>query len=236
MHIICKNCQQLVSAKYCGQCGQEASTHKISSHFLWHDIQHGFFHVDKGILYTLKELFTRPGFSIKEYLEGKRVQHFKPISLVIILAGIWGLLYHYLPSSDTHTVAENSTRISLISKWLRDHYSIAELINLPFYALASFVVFRIYNYWEHLVINAFLIAQKIVIGILVLPILVSLKDETAQKIASLMMTLISFSLFYWTNSQLFAVYTKLKVFALTIVVFAILFAETFLFQSILTNI
>jgi hypothetical protein len=236
MDIICKNCQQLVSAKYCGQCGQAASTHKISSHFLWHDIQHGFFHIDKGLFYTLKELYTRPGFTIKEYLEGKRVKHFKPISLVIILAGIWGLLYHYLPSSDTHSVAENTTRTTLISKWLRDHYSIAELINMPFYALASFVVFRIYNYWEHLVINAFLIAQKIVIGILLLPILVSLKDDTAQKIASSMMTFISFLLIFWTNSQLFAVHSKLKVFALTVVVFAILFAETFVLKVILTNL
>ena len=195
-----------------------------------------FFHFDKGIFYTIKEIFTRPGYAIKEYLEGKRVKHFKPISLVIILAGIWGLLYHYLPSSDTHSVAENTTRISLISKWLRDHYSIAELINLPFYALASFVVFRIYNYWEHLVINAFLIAQKIVVGILVLPILVSLKDDTEQKVASILMSLISFSLFYWTNSQLFAVHSKLKVLALTVVVFAILFAETLLFNTILSNL
>lgn len=236
MEIICKNCKHLVGEKYCGQCGQEASTHKISGHFLWHDIQHGFFHFDKGILYTLRELFTRPGFTIKEYLEGKRVKHFKPISLVIILAGIWGLLYHYLPSSNTHSVAENTTRLALITKWLRDHYSIAELINLPFYALASFVVFRIYNYWEHLVINAFLIAQKIVISIVMLPILVSLKDHNTQIIASVMMALISFSLVYWSNSQLFSVFSKLKVFALTVVVYAILYAETLLFNTILSNL
>ena len=92
---ICKNCGSPVKSRFCSDCGQPASTHRISGHFLWHDIQHGILHVDKGILFTAKELFTRPGHSIREFLQGKRVKHFKPISLVIILAGIYGFLSHY---------------------------------------------------------------------------------------------------------------------------------------------
>ena len=68
----------------------------MNFHSLWHDIQHGLFHFDNGVLYTAKQLFTRPGNSIREYIDGKRVRHFKPISLVILLATVYGFLYHTL--------------------------------------------------------------------------------------------------------------------------------------------
>ena len=32
---------------------------------------------------------------MREFLNGKRVKHFKPMSFVILLAGIYGLLSHY---------------------------------------------------------------------------------------------------------------------------------------------
>ena len=94
MQIICKNCGHIFSGQFCNNCGQSAATHKLNLHFIWHDIQHGLLHFDKGILYTAKKLFTKPGKSIREFIEGKRVKHFKPISLVIILATLYGVLRH----------------------------------------------------------------------------------------------------------------------------------------------
>ena len=96
MRITCKNCNQNFKGHFCNNCGQTADTHKMNFHSLWHDIQHGLFHFDNGVLYTAKQLFTRPGNSIREYIDGKRVRHFKPISLVILLATVYGFLYHTL--------------------------------------------------------------------------------------------------------------------------------------------
>lgn len=95
MEITCKNCHQIYTGHYCNNCGQSAETHKINAHFLWHDIQHGLLHFEKGILYSLKQLFSRPGHSIREFIEGKRVRHFKPLSLVVVLATLYGFMYHY---------------------------------------------------------------------------------------------------------------------------------------------
>ena len=92
MQIICKNCGHIYSGQFCNNCGQPSDTHKLNLHFIWHDLQHAFLHFDKGVLFTAKELFTRPGNSIREFIEGKRVKHFKPISLVIILATLYGVL------------------------------------------------------------------------------------------------------------------------------------------------
>jgi len=67
---------------------QQAEPDKINFRYLLYDIEHGLLHIDKGISYTIKELFTRPGHSVREFIEGKRVKHFKPISFVLVLAGI----------------------------------------------------------------------------------------------------------------------------------------------------
>lgn len=56
------------------------------------EIKYTFLHVNKGFVYTIKELFTRPGQSIKEFIEGKRIKHYKPLLLVFVLAGINGYL------------------------------------------------------------------------------------------------------------------------------------------------
>ena len=52
MMITCKNCNQKFNGHFCNNCGQPANTHKINSHFLWHDIQHGLLHFDKGIFHN----------------------------------------------------------------------------------------------------------------------------------------------------------------------------------------
>lgn len=94
----CKNCnKELTSGQnYCPECGQNTDIHRINFHFLLHEVQHGIFHVDGGILYTIKELFTRPGHSIREYLEGKRKKHFKPVLLIMILGTITALINHWI--------------------------------------------------------------------------------------------------------------------------------------------
>ena len=92
---LCLNCDVQLTGNFCSNCGQSAKVHKINFHFLIHDIQHGLLHLEKGFFYTTKELFTRPGHSIREFLAGKRVNHFKPISFAIILAGVYGIMAHY---------------------------------------------------------------------------------------------------------------------------------------------
>ncbi len=67
--VTCKNCQNTFHGAYCNACGQSAHTDKIDKHFLYHEIQHGLLHVDSGIVYTTKELFTRPGHAIREFIE-----------------------------------------------------------------------------------------------------------------------------------------------------------------------
>ena len=174
----CLNCNGAFEGKYCNNCGQATDTHLINIHFLWHDIQHGLFHFDKGLLYTAKELFIRPGNTIREFIEGKRVQHFKPFSFIIIMSALYGLLYHFshikvMQDLMFHEGTFNGyIDVEKANEWVISHVAWIKLYKLPLMALGSYIAFRKYgyNYVEHLVINAFLSGQILILYILMFPL------------------------------------------------------------------
>jgi hypothetical protein len=147
-------------------------THKIDTHYLWHEIQHGIFHVDAGILYTLKELFTRPGATIREFLEGKRVKHFKPVALVFLLGTLYGILFHYFHIDPYFDDTKNDL-LTKINTWLNSHYALVTLLTIPLSSFASFTFFKKsgYNYIEHGIVNLFLSSQKIILAFVLLPLM-----------------------------------------------------------------
>ncbi len=219
----CQNCNLEINGNFCSHCGQNSNTHRLNFHFLWHDIQHGLLHVDKGILYSVKELFTRPGHSIREFLQGKRVKHFKPISLVLILAGIYGLLSHYL---DINLLSDNfemtasgekfnqtKTTFDKMLEWVSQHYSILALLQIPIFSIGTYLCFKKigYNFIEHLVINAFIAGQKLIIHIIAFPLDYFSNNTSNPKTtegfafaARFSITdLIGYAVTFWTLSQLF---------------------------------
>ena len=211
----CKNCNAELQGNYCSNCGQSAETHKINGHYLWHDIQHGLLHLDKGILFTTKELFTRPGNSIRDFLEGKRIKHFKPISLVLVLAGIYGLLFHffkidmfanYIVISGSGEKADHIKEvIHKTSEWISQHYAILALLQIPIFAIGTYLCFRKggYNFMEHLIINTFIVGQRLILHIITFP-LYYISSGTSMLIKTdRIINLIGYSLAIWTIIQLF---------------------------------
>ncbi|WP_370521823.1 DUF3667 domain-containing protein [Dysgonomonas sp. HDW5A] len=176
MEIVCKNCNNQSNTKYCPSCGQFMKAQRIDFHYLIHEIQHSIFHVDKGILYTIKELILRPSQMLKGYLSGKRAKHFKPFAFVTILATIYGFLSHYLhiyPNVDIiSSSSQTQSAIQITFDWLYKHYALITYLLIPFNALFSFILFRKsnYNYFEHLVINSYMIGIQILFLIILLPL------------------------------------------------------------------
>ncbi len=159
MTTTCKNCNQNFKGHYCNNCGQSANTKEITSIYLWHEIVHGILHLDNGILYTTIELFSRPGFTIREYIEGKRVRHFKPVAYIFILSTLYALLAHFLnvgifvdeiipkiPDIGHHKVMRILQMILNIFIWFRDHYAYSTLLFLPAFSLSTYLAFRKNNY------------------------------------------------------------------------------------------
>src|SRR5881398_3548256 len=100
----CKNCGHVLNDKYCPHCGQSALTERFTGKHLLHEFIHGFYHVDHGIIYTTKALFLNPGKMLKDYLHGKRKDHFNPFTFILIISA---LLTIFLPKLiDTSLFAE----------------------------------------------------------------------------------------------------------------------------------
>ena len=215
MTTYCQNCNTALQGKYCSNCGQSSEIHKIDVHYLWHDVQHGLLHFDKGILFTTKELFTRPGNSIREFLEGKRVKHFQPISLVLVLAGIYGLLFHFFKINmfENYVVASGSGErvghineaIEKMSEWIGQHYSILALLQIPIFTIGTYLCFRKsgYSFAEHLILNTFLIGQRLILHIITFPLYYISNGTPMLTSVDRIINLIGYALAIWTLIQLF---------------------------------
>lgn len=234
MEIICKNCHQIFKGHYCNNCGQAAETHKINAHFLWHDIQHGLLHFDKGILYSLKQLFTRPGHSIREFIEGKRVHHFKPLSLVVVLATLYGLLYHYFHINTFEAAKTSNIDSDYINEWFATHFSWVTVGSIPIYTIGTYLVFRKqgYNFVELFVLNTFKAAQRISVQLVTMPVLIFLNHTSHIAQYNNVMYVIGIILIFWTNMQFFNKMSKIKAFFLTLLSHLIFLICFFLITAI----
>ncbi len=163
--MICKNCGHKFEGNFCSNCGQDSEVDKINAKYIIKEILHSIFELDKGFFYTVKELFRRPGHSIRDYLQGKRKNHYKPILFVIITATIYLLstlitgektfLGDFLYGAISGFNDKEFKPVSNALTWGANNYTYITLILMPFFSFASFVSFRKagYNYFEHLIIN-----------------------------------------------------------------------------------
>ncbi|OXA90980.1 DUF3667 domain-containing protein [Flavobacterium hercynium] len=229
MSIKCKNCDQNYSGNYCNNCGQPAETHKINAHFLWHDIQHGLLHFDKGILYSFQQLFSRPGHSIREFIEGKRVKHFKPISLVVVLGTLYGILYHFF---DINLINATSTDPKInylkVNEFIATHFFWITIANIPLFTIGTFICFRKqgYNFIEYFVLNTFKASQKLFAHIITFPLLYFFNGSPEIKSINILIYVIDLILIFWTNIQFFNKISKTKALLLSILshlIFLVLF-------------
>ena len=160
--IICKNCDHHFKGNFCPHCGQSAKVEAIGVKYFLHDIPHSILHIDKGFFYTLGKLISSPGPSLKSYLEGKRVKHFRPFAFVLIMSTVSTLLIKLCDSLinlKLHKINPEKTYafdISFFSKYP----SLLIFILIPLLSLITWVTFikRKYNYWEHFLINTYLAA------------------------------------------------------------------------------
>lgn len=217
MKHICKNCKTKFQGNYCNNCGQSSDTHDLDIHFIWHDLKKGLFHYDNGILYTAKELFTRPGHSIREFIEGKRIKHFKPISLILVLAAFYAFLYHTFNAG--FLIEENVDNESQkFLNFITTHFSWVTLITIPLYTLGTFICFKKqgYNFVELFILNTFKASQRLFLRIFTFPIIYIFDDTDLSKKMYLAYYLCDLCITYWTNTQFFNKLSLLKTLALTL--------------------
>ncbi|MET3127734.1 hypothetical protein ABID42_002853 [Arcicella rosea] len=163
-HYKCLNCDSVVENNFCSFCGQKTSTHRFSlQHFFVHDFVHGVFHFDKGFPHTIKELFTRPGHSIREFIQGRRINHFNYFAFILVIIAI----NHYLGTlSNINRDELYEAKFAGFQKVVKEYYKVVALAGIPLFALTSYLLFRKsrQNYTEHLVLNIYRLSAYLIMS------------------------------------------------------------------------
>jgi len=96
----CKNCQALLTGRYCAACGQRADVHVPSTRELVHEALEGLTHSDSRLWRTLFLLWFRPGALTAEFLAGRRAASLPPFRLYLIISVAFFLIVSVSQSSD----------------------------------------------------------------------------------------------------------------------------------------
>ena len=175
----CKNCGNHFEGHFCNVCGQSSAVGRLTLPGFLREVSESVFELNRGLLFTLKNLLVRPGHGIREFLEGKRVYYYKPVAYALVLSTIYYLITQIFDADtfmgdvvggfqrgkrDAMEVEAGSQDIindGHVFNWLIDNFSYSSLLVIPMYALASYLVFRRkgHNYLEHMVLNAYVQGQ-----------------------------------------------------------------------------
>lgn len=169
----CINCGAAIYTNYCPHCGQERNVKRFEVKTIFHDVTHGIFHWESSILKTLKSLFIKPGFFIKDYLEGKRKSFVKPFSFFLFFQSVYVLIFHWMASkyfaymNFTVTSSSQSVKIEEIQHLISKNVNYLNF-GLPlFFALVLMLFLKKrtgINYAEALVFSFYSFAALLIFG------------------------------------------------------------------------
>jgi hypothetical protein len=181
----CFNCKSLVNENYCGSCGQKKYS-RIDKKYILSELENTISQTNKGFLYSIKNIIINPGKTAREFIDGSRVNHYKPVLLAFLLSGISAFISFNIIGLIEIMKAYYS-KMHLSSQLMSDYMSFTTsynslimLFTVPFLAIITKIAFRKWgqNYYEHIVMNAYILSlYTIIIIVIFYPILCVLKNN-----------------------------------------------------------
>jgi hypothetical protein len=222
MSEICRNCAQEITLNFCANCGQK-KFRRVDAKYLKEELQYTLLHTNKGFFYTVKRLMQNPGRTVREFLEGNRVNHYKPILLLFVLMGIYVFLMFSLfdldavygeymrqtmPKNATNGQLEAARMSSQIMVWGTKHQTLIMMCLIPVVSGFTWFFFRKWghNFYEHVIINAFLNAAVLVLTVLFLiPIQYFLRNQPLLfgVLPAALSALLTMTVFVWMYKGLY---------------------------------
>lgn len=168
----CISCGLSHNEQYCPNCGERNGVERITISTILGSTFSTITNMDKGFLFNLKSLFLKPRKITTDYISGKRKGILNPISYLIFSITIYLVVIAILktPSEPRNISTVPKPELGKIAyevgffihKYIK-YFWILSIIPL---GLSLKLVFKKYNYPEHIAISAFIIAQATIIGIL----------------------------------------------------------------------
>ncbi|PJJ61197.1 DUF3667 domain-containing protein [Hymenobacter chitinivorans] len=208
----CLNCGTPVPERFCGHCGQDAHhTHRLNLAHMLHEIPHSIWHVDKGIQYSLWNVLTRPGPTIRSYLAGQRKYHFPPLSLLLLVTGTFAFVSAVLhidmmPPRDPAMPEAMWQMQKDVTSFMAKYMSWVYVALVPVIAAFARLFLRRggYNYAECLVIAAFITAVCNFLTLLSLPIIYFYSGTAQVQQVTYLVSAISLGYATWAYGSMLA--------------------------------
>lgn len=112
---------------------------------MWQDLLKIYLNLDKGMIFTLKQVFSHPGEAAREYVSGKRVQYIKPLTFITIASAAAKASMHQYDA--------------LFSEWFQvQKIPEALVVTVVSGAILSrwFIKDSSFNFWERLTLQMFI--------------------------------------------------------------------------------
>lgn len=172
----CKNCKTAIEKTddFCKTCGGKVIRNRLTIRNLFEHFSEHFLNYDNRFLQTFISLFTKPEDVIDGYINGVRKKYVNVVSYFAIALTVSGLqlliLDKFFPEAmdlSALTIEGSNQNNEDMMPFIKEYQSILMMINVPMYALVSYLVFytlKKYNYTEHLVIFMFILSQLTFVG------------------------------------------------------------------------
>ena len=188
----CPHCQTEYAGRFCPQCGMEHDTARFTASNILRMVLDVMGYDESGnhsIARTLRDLFWRPGYMIRDFLGGHRVAYFQPFKLLVFLSIVFTLLLYVMGVEVTHEsmVADMMSRmleeddialhkemvpllqgIKSVAEWLAAHREYSIIFQNIFVVTATWKVYRRrvpYSWSETFVAQMFFCCQFLVLAI-----------------------------------------------------------------------
>ncbi|MBR3022121.1 MAG: DUF3667 domain-containing protein [Bacteroidaceae bacterium] len=180
----CVNCGTAFVGRFCPQCGLRVRRRRTTTK----DIVQEFLEIwdlgSRTVFRTIYELFWRPGYMIRDYLNGHQPFYYSPFKMVVFATLIFALIASlrgiepnagdafvygdvFQRYSDTPWVISFFARIDRLLVWLYTHPAYQTFVAGIFYIVASWIVFlRRMTFFEVFFSQLYISCQMQIVGAL----------------------------------------------------------------------
>lgn len=172
--IKCKNCDNEFVGNYCNLCGQKI-TNRFTLLHIWGLIADDLFEIDRGLLFTVKELWINPGNTALNYIEGKTKPYYSPLKYLIFWTALFLILAPFFKdlravdsiesliiNSHPPFSGESLEDFSALYLHVLSHYTNLFYLGLvPFLSITGYVIYlrKKYNFTEFIILYTYLCGQ-----------------------------------------------------------------------------
>lgn len=220
----------LNEAGQCDVCHRHIKRERLTIKFLISDMLKNMLNLERGLIFTILELFKHPEIVINDFVEGDRYRYMNPFRFLVVSASLYALVVSVFGFS-MEGMIEVGEDNPMDLDFVKEYSNLIILANVPIVAIGSWLAFRPakLNYAEHLVVNAYAYSFMTIISLpldIIFSAFLPTIDPYWEMISSPVLILVIFYIYIRTLSKsiikgiLRTILTFIYVMLVSIVVFA----------------